>query len=83
MSINNLEPITPQDSYIQYEAWFKIREGIDEVGKSPYVESYPYTLVVNSYGRLRKLWHSGGYTDIHDGGHVAPKVKPNKQGEVK
>ena len=43
-------------NYVQHEQWFEIKkyEG--------------YTLVINSYGRLRKLLHDGGYQDVHNGG---------------
>ena len=60
------------EAYIQNESWFEIERGEDTIvsdGEPKIGVIKPYILIINSYGRLRKLYtESGGYEDVSDGG---------------
>lgn len=56
------------DNFIQNEQWFEISKGVDKVTIGNITGERLYTLVINSYGRVRKLFHDGGYEDVYNGG---------------
>lgn len=63
-------------SYIQNEQWFEVSRGKDIVHDGTIGISKPYILIINSYGRLRKLYTEyGGYEDLSDGGAVDQEKK--------
>lgn len=57
--------LEPTNNYIQHEQWFEITKQVNLRDRDK-----SYILVVNSYGRVRKLFRTGGYEDVHDGGPV-------------
>lgn len=61
-------PLINVESYLQNESWFEIRKLKN------------YTLVINSYGRLRKLYHQGGYKEVHSGGVITIEEASNAKG---
>jgi hypothetical protein len=63
-----MTPLEASSQYLQNEQWFEV---------SRFEE---YILIINSYGRLRKLLTCGGYLDLHDGGPT-PEPQDNKETE--
>lgn len=70
----SVEPILMDDpsftmgpSYFAHEAWYEVTRS-----REYHTEGIPlWILIINSYGRLRKLFpETGGYEDISDGGSI-------------
>lgn len=69
-------------SYLQNEAWYEVTRG-DEIKMSGRLASKrPYILIINSYGRLRKLYtDSGSYVDLSNGGPESARPNTTNTGD--
>jgi len=63
-----------QNRYIQNEAWFEVSRYYPDLvapGEVKDPDPRSHILIINSYGRLRKLYtEAGRYEDVSDGGPV-------------